>query len=312
MVDTVNFQLNRADMIGGIDLLELIPLYLDSDSIRKHDHKGNYYVTGRLGNYSVTITEYNVSIKDGSLCKYLFGDNMKSMGRAEIQRAIEKLSDSLHIPMDIAKVTRLDVANNIILKHPAEVYFNHLGMLPHYKRLVQPDGLYYKSRDKMLVFYDKIKEQHGKPIPELCQGHNVLRYEQRYVHRLGMTFKTDIVRASDLYEELFYINLLKKWRADYNAISKINDITANFSYMKTKKQFDLLGRLAYIEQMGGELAMLEQITLAQKRGELTPKQAHDLRQAVKESCKVKEGLTVQSDAINELNKKIAQTICFYR
>ena len=73
-----------------------------------------------------------------------------------------------------------------------------------------------------------------------------------------------------------------------------------------------MGRLAYIEQIGGEVAMLEQITEAQKRGELTAKQAFDLRQAVKDSCKVRENLTTPSEAITELDKKIADSIRFYR
>ena len=64
--------------------------------------------------------------------------------------------------------------------------------------------------------------------------------------------------------------------------------------------------------MGGEVAMMEQIAEAQKRGDLTAKQAFDLRQAVKDSCKERENLTAQSEAITELDKKIAEAVRFYR
>ena len=58
--------------------------------------------------------------------------------------------------------------------------------------------------------------------------------------------------------------------------------------------------------------MISQITEAQKRGELTNKQAFDLKQAIKEACKVKEGLTVPNEAIKELNGKINDAVKFYR
>ena len=60
------------------------------------------------------------------------------------------------------------------------------------------------------------------------------------------------------------------------------------------------------------MEFIAQIAEAQKRGELTAKQAHDLRQAVKVACQEREGLTVKSEAIEELNKKIAEAVRFYR
>ncbi len=53
------------------------------------------------------------------------------------------MSDTLHLPMDKATVTRLDVARNLIVQHLVDVYFNHLGALKYARRLVEPSGLYY-------------------------------------------------------------------------------------------------------------------------------------------------------------------------
>ena len=58
--------------------------------------------------------------------------------------------------------------------------------------------------------------------------------------------------------------------------------------------------------------MIEQINEAQKRGDLTKKQAYDLRQAVNDACQIKEGLTVPNEAIKELDKKINEAVRFYR
>ena len=138
MLDTVNFCLTQAEVEGADFLTEVTP-YLDR--VAEHNYEGNYTVTGSLSNYSVSITPFQVRVKDGSLCKWYLGDNFKSMCRRDIQHAIEKLSDELHLPMDKASVKRLDVAENIITRHPVSVYLSHLGVLPYANRLVEPNSL---------------------------------------------------------------------------------------------------------------------------------------------------------------------------
>lgn len=311
MLDTVNFSLTQAE-VEGVDFLSEVSPCLDRVAV--HDYNGNIVVTGPLGNYTVSISQWRVNVKDGSLCKWYLGDNFQSMGHRDIQYAIEKMSDELHLPMNHATVTRLDIAENIITRHPVSVYFEHLGILPYALRLVQPNSLYYSKRDETLCFYDKIREQRDKnmPIPDAFRNSNILRYEHRYTKRLGATFKVDRVTGAMLYDEGFYMNLIKRWRNAYRAISKINDAVLNFDTIKTTRQLHKMALLAWISDMGGELEFLNRIAEGQKCGRLNAKQAHDLRQAVKDSCAIREGLTVKSDVITELDKKIAEAVRYYR
>ena len=312
MFDTVNFKLTAAD-VEGVSFIEETPCYLADVGTHQYNG-GEIIVTGNLAGLSVTASRWQVKVKDGSLCKWYLGDNFKSMGRGDVQRAVERLSDELHLPMNLATVTRLDVACNFSTQYPTEVYINHLGVLAYAKRLLQPSGLYYQKRDERLCFYDKNREQRarGEPIPDLYRGRNVLRYEQSYTHRLASVLGVPAVTGATLYDERFYIAVLNRWRDTYNAIRKINDIQLNFQAMKTKQQLYRQGVLSLIERAGGEVEFIAQIAEAQKRGELTAKQAHDLRQAVKQACQEREGLTVKSEAIDELNKKVAEAVRFYR
>lgn len=82
--------------------------------------------------------------------------------------------------------------------------------------------------------------------------------------------------------------------------------------MKTKQQFYKMGVLSLIEQAGGQLQMIEQINEAQKRGELSRKQAFDLRKTINDACSIRDGLTVPNEAIQELNKKVSEAVNFYR
>ena len=311
MYDTVNFRLQQSEAVG-VNFLAETPCFLDN--VGEHHYNDETVITGSLNGLKISLNRYQMKIKNGSLCKWYLGDNFQTMGRGDTQRAIERLSDTLHVPISRATVTRLDIAQNFIVKYPTVVYINHLGALRYATRLQEPDGIYYKQSGGRLCFYDKNREQkrHGEPIPELYEGKNVLRYEQRYTKELAKQFKVGCVTGAMLYDEQFYIGLLNRWRDKYTAIKKINDTSLNFQAMRTKQQLYRMGVLSLIEQAGGQLQMIEQINEAQKRGELSKKQAFDLRHTINEACKIRDGLTVPNEAIKELDKKVSEAVKYYR
>lgn len=315
MLDTVTFRLTQSE-VGGCNFLREVAPYLNLEGVIEHNREGSVYVTGRLGNLSVSINSWQVTVGKGSLCKWMLGDNYQAMGRGDIQRAVERLSDTLHLPIDRASVMRLDVGLSMPVREPIENYFNHLGALRYAIRLQQPKSLYYNAlqKAKILCFYDKNQEQrdNGSTIPELYRDANVLRYELRYMKRIPKQFGVEAVTGAALYDESFYISLLNRWREAYQAIRKVNDITLNFQEMKTKRDLQRMGILALVERWGGEVELISHINEAQKRGDLTAKQAFDLRQGVKDACAIKGGLTAPSEAISELNKKIAEAVKYYR
>ena len=219
MYDTVNFRLLQSEAVG-VDFLSEIPCYLEN--VGEHNYGGGTVITGSLKGLKISLNSYQMKIKDGSLCKWYLGNNFQTMGRGDTQRAIERLSDALHVPMSKATVTRLDIAQNFITRHPPEVYLNHLGVLRYATRLQEPNGLYYILTGGRLCFYDKNREQknHKEPIPELYEGRNVLRYGQRYTDRIASRLKVGEVTGALLYDEAFYIGLLNRWKEAYKAIRK--------------------------------------------------------------------------------------------
>lgn len=313
MYDTVNMKLNGYD-VPKVSFLEETPIYLDVITGHFEGQNGFHVVMGKLGCLTVSIDEAAVRVKQGSLCKWFLGDNVKEMGRGDTKRAIEKLSDTLHLPMERAAVTRLDVAHNLLMKYPPGVYYNHLGGLRYATRLQEPEGIYYKQGAGRLAFYDKTKEvqRGGGPIPEICTGNNILRYERRFDKRLTHYLQEPEIKAATLYDEAFYIKIENKWLQAYRDIEKIKEITINPEAMKSKKEFDRAARLALVEKFGGEAALMEQIKEMQQRGDITAKQAFDMRKAVKEACLSGMSLFAQNDVIAELNQKITEAAGYYR
>jgi len=172
MYDTIDMRLGIEEA-QEVDLLHDIPGRLTNyNNITFNDRD---IVTGNLGSLRVSVSNKAIKIKDSSLCKWYLGDNFQGLSRGDTRHAIERLSDLLRLPMDRAVVTRIDAAANLIMKHEKGVYFNHLGNLQYFKRLEQPNGLYYSTINKILLFYEKVHEQtdKGQPVPEMYRGRDV-------------------------------------------------------------------------------------------------------------------------------------------
>jgi hypothetical protein len=324
MFDNIDLKLSKED-VPSINFFETLQ-YLTAIT-GEHNFKGERVVSGILGNdnndnhFKITVSKNGVNIKNGSFCKWYLGNNLKTMGRSETKKAFEKMSDEVHLPIDKAIVTRLDAAQNIIVKYPVQVYYNHLGELEHSTRIGIGNGngiietlQYYQSRG-LLIFYDKLKEQKDKrqQIDEMYSKLHILRYEQRHTSRLAKTFNVERVTVAMLFnDENFYIKIIKEWVNNYLSINKINDHNINFEGMKNKTDLYNLGVLALVEKQGGELNLITQIKEASKTGQLTRKQAHDLKQAISVACNTKKEFTVTNGAILELNKKVKEAAFCYR
>lgn len=310
MYDNTDLTLPREEA-RGIDLLKDVPGKLTKLNKTVFEN-GAVSFTGYLESMKVRVSERAVKVIDSSLCKWYLGDNFQVLSRGDTRQAIEKLGDLLHLPMDRATVTRIDVAQNFIMNYEKAMYFDHLGTLQYFQRFQQQNGLYYSNSTKTLVFYEKAHEQlvKGQTIPELYNGRCVLRYENRYKRRLLQEFNLPELRAAKLYEAGFYCDLVNRWRSNYENIKKINEIQIDYSIVRTKKQFSNLTILNYIKQRGGELQVIGEIKDAYKKGDLNKKQAYDLRVQVEQACKA-DLLTSSSDVILELNQKVKEAARFY-
>lgn len=313
MYDNVDMRLNKEDA-GNIDLLAEIPAKMENPTVIYPYYSEYPSITGYLGSLKVNVTENRLVIKDSSLCKWFLGDNFQTLTRGDVKQAIQRMSDELYLPMYKANITRIDLAQNFIMDFDLPVYFNHLGQLVDYKRLEQPKGLYYNQIKKLLIFYDKVAEQKHKknPIPEIYQNRHVLRYEMRFFKGLLHQFNLPEIKAETLYNEVFYMDIIKRWHNEYKRINKIRDNTnIDFTMIKTKRQLSLQGLSFLIQSKGGELAFIKEIAEAQSTGQLTKKQAFDLRDLVNEASR-SEILTCSSDVISELDKKVNEAVRFYR
>ena len=147
-------------------------------------------------------------------------------------------------------------------------------------------------------------------IPEVFQGRNVLRYELRFTSRLKRQFGSEI-KALDLYNENFYIEIVNRWQNAYFEIRKLNRF--KMDSIKIENVKGLLNQLALIglEAVGGEQAVLEMLENERESGTLDRFQFKRFKDKLS-TLTTNEKYFEPNDCILELDRKVSQAAKYYR
>lgn len=275
------------------------------------DHAtGEVCTFGSLEGLKVSIYIGGISII-GSLAKYLYPNNIYPLDRHTTAQAIERLSDSLHISVDDAKVTGLEFGTQFVMAHPVENYLSKLGDMPKLLRYHFDVGtLYYKPKGKqqpkVFAFYDKKADAVAKDmaLPVGFDEANLLKYEMRINGRLPQQLGVPEVTAATLSEKPFYRLMVKRYQESYFAISKNNQIKTDvMDEIKTVSDaFDVfVARLISQSdqtQIAGFLEELKEAKVFDDRNNYSR-----LKKKI-QSIASKAGVTVSDELIKELDDEI--------
>ena len=223
------------------------------------------------------------------------------------------MSDELCLPIQKAKVNRIDFAQNFLMIYEPEAYYPYLGDCQYYQRQPTSNSLYYSNTLRQKLFYNKIAEgkKRGLTLPEVWNSQNVLRYEMRFTSRLPKQFNKAEVTASSLSDEKFYMAVFDKWLTEYDAINKLNSINFNLSVMNSPKDFWKQMNLMAISVIGQDKIIEEVENLRHQKAFDKPEYYSRLKREIKELCKTPE-MTESSDLIQELDQKIKAAKKYYR
>ena len=304
MIDTAKLVITPNE-VGQVDFVrDIYPtLTLSNEDV------GEERIRGNLGNLRVSLGRNYLTVT-GSLCKWLLGDNYQTMSRNQIKQSIEALSESLSLPMDKAKVTRIDFGASMIVKNPVNTYLNHLGTLRYFERCPHPHTLYYalNSDKKRLCFYDKVEESRMRreSISENYRNSNILRYEQRFKAIPHKFMGLNRLTGEGLFREENLNILINQWLKAYENINKINNISMDIQKVKTPTLLKDAGIVAFCNNLGGELSAYNWVDEQRKSKRITNKQAFDLRRVIKRAFSAGSDFTKPNEAIEELNNTISK------
>ena len=298
MYDTLTLWLDHRDALKSVNALTDV-----NESIKKATGEVSYW--GKLKNLKVMVNCNGLYV-NGSLPKYLFGNNLETFSRSATEEVIEALSDRLSLPMKEARVSRLDVAKSFIMKQPVIEYLTQFTEASHYKKweIANRETLLYKNSMRELTLYDKtaeVKRCRGS-IPEVYKHRNVLRYEMRLKSRVAKQLGQERILASLLSDESFYMAIVDKWQKEYFSIHILRKPIGTLDMTTTKALERSLALIGL--QCLGETPVLDMIRAATENGELSKMQCHRHRKRARELAEAPRPTDETSEAILELDSKV--------
>lgn len=300
MIDTIKYRLS--DYRSGTDFREHIPCLLENPM--KSVKEDETFFSGNLGNLKVKVSKNSLRVEN-SLCKWYLGDNLQSLTRESIALANEKLSDILHVNMQNADVTRLDIGQNYSTIHKPAVYINSLGELARFRKGVfANEGVNYRTKNIELALYDKLKEHKakGNKVPADLASQNLLRYELRLMKNIRSTLNRPEFTVKDLSNIDTYNQLQQLYNSMYNKIDKLPEINMGASGVKGVKGFKKMSS-AYFINAFGQAELIQQIKTDFQMGRISEKDRRGMLRLIKETSN-NQTFFVERECVQELNALI--------
>jgi hypothetical protein len=200
------------------------------DNVQERDT----YTSGKLGPLTVHVRPDGMIKVNGSLPKYVAGDNRFGLGFMRDREALLALLDILAIPPEFAYVTRLDCGTSVYLTAPVTRYLRELSTeRVKYQSRSRNSKTFYLGIGAEICCYDKMAEQKSKrSTPSLDlgaephRGSHLLRIELRLTKqirsRLGIP--SDHRRAAtvaNILHPLAYRKMIALWVDSFRSIKTI-------------------------------------------------------------------------------------------
>lgn len=307
MIDTIRISIDSTELPDGYH--GFLWNKVTPEIKKEHGYDPNRSIYGHLKNLSVWMGGYGLII-EGSLTKYVLGDNLGSIGVEQIEEAIRSLSDELGIDLSLGKVNRLDIAGNILTKYPVPEYTDVLFSSRYLKKVHLNRNLYFSNKSRCILIYDKLKEMRAKRqrYSGFFKDKNILRYEYRYLqHKVLASFlKIKKVTVGDVVR--LYPLLIDEW---LNVFTNIKKTPEPLMFKKDawgiKGEIDRQIKILGINAMGGLNGMFRSIDKAKarryfKKYPSQPSQLKDKYRGWMES----EKMFQTPQIVKELEKKITR------
>lgn len=303
MIDNIKLSLPRCRDMPDISS------YLESGNEKTDVNTGEVSVFGNVGNIKVTQYFGGYYIQ-GSLPKYLYGDNVSQLTRKEVGEAIGKLSDRLHLPLHDADIKSIEVGANICLSKHCTAYTKLLGDMPRMQRVLMGDSLYYRGSGKVhprqYYFYDKVEEVRtkGGTMPKGLEAANMLRYEMRLQGRLTKQLSILEFKASTLQDRSVYQELISRWLDGYLSINKL--VNMDDEYLKKGMSVKEAQEVFVAQQIakGGSFVIDEFIAKLKQKECFEDRHYYNRVKSNLQKLASKSKLTADNGDIEELTRRV--------
>ncbi|MBS7563794.1 hypothetical protein KHS38_05210 [Mucilaginibacter sp. Bleaf8] len=120
-------------------------------------HLNQPFLTGKLENFHVFIRGNTLRF-NGSLCKYLLGENVSTLSKDQIDAALKKLTQQMGFPVQQATLSRIDIATNLPVQQAPELYIGCLETMQNANLINWKGTKTFKRSRESLTFYKQLRE----------------------------------------------------------------------------------------------------------------------------------------------------------
>lgn len=307
MLDTIHL-FSELDFGNNRSLRDRVLYSLtDSPSLITNKNTGQEYFLGNIHNLKVKLTDNSIAI-EGSLSKYRWTNNVDTLDYWNMLEAIEFLEEDVGLTLKDAKVRRIDLAANLVMKQTPCSYYPLLAKGGYLKRREDDNGLYYRSNNRTILIYDKVIEHQRSKMQaaDLFEGENVLRYEVRMNRNIEVSRRLNVHKATlrDVCDN--YRALVNLWGDSFQLIPKDVELEIPEDRFLTEGSRNFVDYLAVqgMKHIGGYRRILNMVheANAQKLFKY-PNQGTNIKQCVKRLIE-KEGVSKTLQMIQELQTNI--------
>ncbi len=253
-------------------------------------------VTGYVGSLRASIRADRLRV-GGSLPEYLGVEH--TLGRAEVERVRERLTEAVGEDVGHASVWRLELSADLVLTLPVAAYLPVFVRRERLQRVeYEGESVAFDAAVRRVVFYDKAAERRKRKRP--APAGNVLRVEVQYRKRLRRQLGTDgPVTLADLHDRAFWAYLVARWVREYEAVDKARAPLPFDALTADARRGVALAGLAHLGRPTVEAA----IHAAHARGTLTRSTMYN-RLAWVRDLDADPALTCEDDRVRELDAAV--------
>lgn len=176
---------------------------------------------------------------NGSLSRYIFGNNFETMERRQVRKAITEICKEIGIDAKEWSLSRVDVSTIFYAGQTMGTIKKLLGEVKRMERTEYKNSIYWGNSNRQLLLYDKTmwayENKKNKEIPDILKNAKWLRAEMRLLKNIARQTNST-AKLNLLYNSAFYDKICEMWLANFKAIGMRGATT-------TKEETDPIKRL---------------------------------------------------------------------
>jgi len=189
---------------------------------------------GFLGNLRIIQGARGVWL-DGSLPRYLNGENARTPTRQALRDALGKIERASGLDLHAGFVYRMETTATLPVREPPRSYLAAWGPLARFRKDTYGDGetVLYRTGARSFTGYDKGAEAAPEALPVPLEGRYALRLELKYKRGLRRVLGRPM-SPWELLEPEPYAAAVERWKRFYLAIPKRKEVYLNMDGITAK------------------------------------------------------------------------------